>query len=220
MSTTKLDKAIAHERRRAGETALSDFAEYVEKKQRLRQSESNADGNGDGDEHDELDILDSLGLSDESKDVKLKDIILGQTDQSRSELKEMVFNRIKEGRGETMFDIGFENNLESMKLTKEEYNVAFEVVNIVAKQMNAGVTVLLTRNTGAETDVESSDTDVNSKVLIRRKPESIDELLEIRVAVVGNGKFCRSNNRNIIYTWFNLQTYSRCRKVNYVRCFD
>ncbi|KAI5790140.1 P-loop containing nucleoside triphosphate hydrolase protein [Geopyxis carbonaria] len=184
MSTTKLDKAIAHERRRAGETALSDFAEYVEKKQRLRQTESNTDG--DGDEHDELDILDSLGLSDESKDVKLKEIILGQTDQSRLELKDILSNRIKEGRGETMFDIGLENNLESMKLTKEEYDIAFEAVNIVAKQMNAGVTVLLTRNTGAETDVESSDIDVNSKVLIRRKPDSIDELLEIRVAVVGN----------------------------------
>lgn len=188
-----VDKAIAHERRRAGETALSDFAEYVEKQQQQRRRQpGTAAGGGSShiaandDDHDELDILETLGLSDESGQVKLKDLLLDNTDENRKRLTELLDSRIDEGRGETLFDIGHENNGEPMGFTVEEYDVALVSAKAAAKELGAGVTVLLTKNTGASTDVEATSKDVSAKVMVRRQPKSIDELLEIRVAVVGN----------------------------------
>lgn len=189
--SSRIERVVAHERRRAGENALSDFAEYVEKKQQSRPQPEEGHANQDDDgysSHDELDILESLGLSDKPIEVPLKSILLDATDEGREKLKELISNRIKEGRGETMFDVGTENNLESMKLTKAEYELALKSVREIAQQLNAGVTILMTKNTGEETDVATpGSTDASAKVLIRPKPNSIDELLEIRVAVVGNG---------------------------------
>jgi GTPase len=186
--SNKLDKQIAHERRRAGETALSDFADYVEKQQQLRKWPGGTAPTGGHDEHDELSILDSLSLSDETHpSAKLKELLLQQTEDYKEKLKNIVSNRIDEGRGETLFDIGLENNLDTMGFSKEEYEQALESVKEAAKGLNAAVKVLMTKNTGLDTDVESAEKHCSGKVLIRRQPDSIDELLEIRVAVVGNG---------------------------------
>lgn len=195
MSTRLADKAISHERRRAGETALSDFAEYVEKQQQTRRTGgggappgASAGTAASAADHDELDILESLGLADEAAEIKLKELFLNQSDETRNKLRDLITARIAEGRGETIFDIGIENNLESMKFGKEEYQTALKRVEEVAKELDAGVTVLLTKNAGEETDVPAATTsDVSAKVLIRRQPKSMEELLEIRVAVVGNG---------------------------------
>lgn len=203
--SARIERAQAHERRRAGETALSDFAEYVEKKQQAR---VRADSTASVEDHDELDILESLGLSDEAHDVKLKEILLDDSEESKEKLKELILVRIKEGRGETMFDIGVENNLESMKFTKEEYVKALKTVEGIAQELEAGVSVLMSKNTGEETDVPAEgNKDVSAKVLIRPKPKSMEELLEIRVAVVGNG-LCA-----VIGDEYLLTGCSRCRKV-------
>lgn len=184
----RADRAIAHERRRAGETALSKFAEYVEQQQLRRKHPIAVDkpSAATQEEHDELDILETLGLSDENEQFKLKEMLLHPTHDNRTRLKELLSTRISEGRGEALFDIGTENNGESMCLTKEEYTTAFISVRDVSKDLNAGVKVLLTTNVGEETDVETTTKVCSSKVLVRRRPDTMDELLEIRVAVVGN----------------------------------
>jgi hypothetical protein len=188
----RADRAIAHERRRAGETALSKFAEYVEQQQLRRKHPIAVDkpSAATQEEHDELDILETLGLSDENEQFKLKEMLLHPTHDNRTRLKELLSTRISEGRGEALFDIGTENNGESMCLTKEEYTTAFISVRDVSKDLNAGVKVLLTTNVGEETDVETTTKVCSSKVLVRRRPDTMDELLEIRVAVVGNGMYC------------------------------
>lgn len=197
------DKAIARERRRAGETALSDFADYVEKQQRRRQypgaggAEPSSVASATQDEHDELDILETLGLADESEQIKLKELLLDPAVNNRTRLKELLATRIDEGRGETLFDIGTENDGESLGFTLDEYNKAMEAVKGAAKDLKAGVSVLLTKNTGAATDVESASKDAFAKVMVRRQPASIDELLEIRVAVVGNGLCCVVSCANV-----------------------
>jgi GTPase len=180
------DKAIAHERRRAGESALSDFADYVEQQQARRRVTTPATPKSptEAAEHDELDILETLGLADEAETLKLKELLLEES--AREGLKELLRTRIEEGRGECLFDIGTENNGESMGLGKEEFASAIAAVRAAAKELRAGVTVLMTKNTGDPTDVETTSKDVSAKVMVRRQPESIDELLEIRVAVVGN----------------------------------
>ena len=202
------DKAIAHERRRAGETALSNFADYVEKQQRQRQypgakgAEPSSVATATQDEHDELDILETLGLSDESEQIKLKELLVDPAGNNRTRLKELLASRMDEGRGETLFDIGIENNGESMGLTLDEYNGAMEAVTQAAKDLKAGVSVLLTKNTGAATDVESASKDACAKAMVRRQPASIDELLEIRVAVVGNGLCCVLRAFGVLLTAF------------------
>ncbi|KAA8901691.1 P-loop containing nucleoside triphosphate hydrolase protein [Sphaerosporella brunnea] len=188
------DKAIAHERRRAGESALSDFADYVEQQQARRRQQqqqqqqpaTTAAAAAVPQEHDELDILETLGLADEAETVKLKELLLEES--AREGLKELLRTRIEEGRGECLFDVGTENNGESMGLSREEYAAALVAVRAAAKELRAGVTVLMTKNVGEPaTDVETTTSnDVSAKVMVRRQPESVDELLEIRVAVVGN----------------------------------
>lgn len=181
------DKAIAHERRRAGETALSDFAEYVEKQQASRPS---ASAGGDADLHDELDILETLNLSNTTPTVKIRELLIGDSADERVKLKELLEKLCNEGRGETLFDVGTELSLESCRFDKAEYEKAMERVRDVAREMEAGVTVLMTRGTGEESDVEEQGQieGVSAKVLVRRRPKSMEELLEIRVAVVGNGE--------------------------------
>lgn len=191
--SARLDKAIAHERRRAGENALSDFADYVEKQQRLRNSSATSSATTAKDpaidENDELSILETLGLSDEAHSVaKLKGLLIESSVENRSKLREHIQARIAEGRGETLFDVGHEDNGESMGLTTDEYNVAFNTIKSIAEELDSAVTVLLTKNTGVDSDVECSTKDASAKVIIRRQPQSIDELLEIRIAVVGNGE--------------------------------
>jgi GTPase len=180
------DKAIAHERRRAGESALSDFADYVEQQQARRRVATPATPKSPAEaaEHDELDILETLGLADEAETVKLKELLLEES--AREGLKELLRTRIEEGRGECLFDVGTENNGESMGLGKDEFATAIAAVRAAAKELRASVTVLMTKNTGDPTDVETTSKDVSAKVMVRRQPQGIDDLLEIRVAVVGN----------------------------------
>ncbi|CAZ85853.1 unnamed protein product [Tuber melanosporum] len=189
-TSARADKQIAHDRRRAGEIALSDFAEYVEQQQKLRRPGGTTAGDaGDAaEDHDELDIIESLGLADDSQPSSaLKDLLLGPREDNGPRLRELLLSRIKEGRGETLFEVGVDNNsAESMEFTKEEYEQAIEAVKAAATEIRAAVTVLITSNLGVNGEEPTDGKGVTSTVLIRQRPESLEGLLEIRVAVVGN----------------------------------
>lgn len=183
------DKAIAHERRRAGETALSDFADYVEKAQSTLTATSTSQPSTNPDlDHDELSILETLGLADSAPAHSLRDLLLSP--DGKPKLKELLEKLCQEGRGECLFDVGTEVSLESCGFTREEWEMAMERVRDVAGEMEAGVTMLMTKGVGGEVEVgeEKEGEGVSAKVLVRRRPRSMEELLEIRVAVVGNGK--------------------------------
>lgn len=184
MSTTRADKQIAHERRRAGEMALSDFADYVEKQTRLRKPGGDAQ-----DEHDELSIIETLGLSDETQpSARIRDLLLGPQEENGPKLKELIASRLAEGRGETLFDVGIDNTTEeSMGFTKEEHDYAMKSIKSAAAQLKASITVLITHNLGIDGEEPGDDKGASSMLLIRKQPESLEDLLEIRVAVVGNG---------------------------------
>ncbi|KAG0125884.1 P-loop containing nucleoside triphosphate hydrolase protein [Tuber indicum] len=189
-TSARADKQIAHDRRRAGEIALSDFAEYVEQQQKLRRPGGTTAGDaGDAaEDHDELDIIESLGLADDSQPSSaLKDLLLGPREDNGPRLRELLLSRIKEGRGETLFEVGVDNNsAESMEFTKGEYEQAIEAVKAAATEIRAAITVLITSNLGVNGEEPTDGKGVTSTVLIRQKPESLEGLLEIRVAVVGN----------------------------------
>ncbi|KAL2821537.1 P-loop containing nucleoside triphosphate hydrolase protein [Aspergillus granulosus] len=186
------------EDRRRGEVALSEFAEYADKQQSRRSAQPVPPENGTSDksaaheDHAELDILDQLGLSDDPKTVKLKDLLLASEDKVEANVKilaEILQNRIDEGHGETVFDLGLEDGGESMSLSLEEWNSALQRLRDAADTLAAHCRILLTYNVGGPEESRVPNDRVKGawgKILIRQPAETVEEMAEIRVAVVGN----------------------------------
>ncbi|KAK1809486.1 hypothetical protein LTR12_016169 [Friedmanniomyces endolithicus] len=186
--------------RRAGESALSEFADYVEKQQALRKPPTvNATANASAksappkQEHAELDILDTLDLADDKPKVRLKHLLLDDSDtkdDSTRQLQEIIHDRLDEGHGECLFDIGLEDNGDSQLLTQPEWDAARARLQDVLGKLKADLRTLMTKN------VPDSSVDVGNelkkergcmgKFLIRRKPMEMDDTIETRIAVVGN----------------------------------
>ena len=160
---SKQIKQLPHERRK-GEAALSDFAEYVEQQQALRYpssaraaatSTATTIADVGSDHHEELDdILDSLDLSDPAPRVRLRDLLLASSDDTGAfqRLVDILQEKLRESHGEAVFEVGFENNGDCMKLTKEDWAVALKRIEDAAKKLNAACRVLLTKNVGGEFD--------------------------------------------------------------------
>ena len=143
-------------------------------------------------DHAELNIIDSLGLADSVTHVRLKELLLAGADSEErlSQLTDVLRNRIEEGNGETLFELGYENSGESMALTKDEWESAMERLQAAAAALNADCRILITRNVGGEYEVgtvSEKDKHADGKVMIRRKPDTVEDVIELRIAVVGNG---------------------------------
>lgn len=204
--TTRTAKQLPHERRK-GEAALSDFADFVEKQQALRYPTSKpatatttttASNNNEEEHHEELNILDSLTLNDAVPQVPLRELLLataddeGEEEKSLQKLVDVIDTRLLEGHAEAVFDLGFENNGDSMRLTKAEFDAALARLRKAAKMLHAECNVLLTKNVGGEAEADSvasgkdKDTDCSGKVMIRQAPSAAESVIETRIAVVGN----------------------------------
>lgn len=196
-----VQKQTPHERRK-GESALSEFADYVEKQQTRRPQSGKApyapSDSGYAtesvatEEHAELDILDSLGLSDTSAVVKLKELLLDTSEDAEvtlQQLSDVVQKRLLEGHGEALFDLGHEENGESMQFSKEQWDVALDRIRRASSFLKAECRILLTRNVGGpeETEVKNEkEKSCGGKLLIRQEPETVEDVIETRIAVVGN----------------------------------
>ncbi|KAL2160445.1 hypothetical protein VTH06DRAFT_1133 [Thermothelomyces fergusii] len=194
--TSKSSKQLFHERRK-GEAALSDFAEYVEKQQALRYPNTKrvaaaaaTSAQGDLEHHEELDdILDNLNLSDTTPRVRLRELLLsaGGDTEALQKLVDIISERLSEGHGETVFEVGFENNGESMRLSRDEWEMAMGRLAEAAKKLGADIQLLLTKNVGGDLDgAPTKDGDCSGKVMIRKAPVTVEEVIETRIAVVGN----------------------------------
>lgn len=180
--------------------ALSEFADYVEKQQAKGRSSSVAPSDSgystqstQYQEHAELDILDSLDLAETSTRVKLKELLLDTSDDKEvtlQQLSNVLQKRMLEGHGETLFDVGQEDNGESMAFSKEQWDVALDRIRRAASFLQADCRVLMTRNVGGEVEVETpkeKDKSSTGKVMVRQAPETPEDVIETRIAVVGNG---------------------------------
>ncbi|KAL9618054.1 MAG: hypothetical protein Q9160_007183 [Pyrenula sp. 1 TL-2023] len=202
--SAKQQKQSLHERRK-GELALSDFADYVERQQahRPRPGERGASvapsdsGYSTGqstitEDHAELDIIDQLGLSDAASQVKLKEWLLDTSSDSGATLQQLaglLQARMDEGHGETLFDMGQEDNGESMGFSIEQWNIALDRVRQAASTLKADIRVLLTYNVGGDVEASTSNPklkDSQGKLLIRQSPATVEDVIETRIAVVGN----------------------------------
>ncbi|KAK2744371.1 hypothetical protein FQN57_004266 [Myotisia sp. PD_48] len=198
---------LTQEERRKGELSLSQFAEYVEKQQEQRylraqprdtsvapsdSGYSTAAGIADLDDHAELDILDDLGLSDHPTQVKLKDLLLDDSPDVKPTLDQLVNVvklRLEEGQGETIFDLGQEDNGEWMGFDKEQWEFALNRLCQAAKELRADCRVLLTYNVGGPEEATAKNDRIKysyGKVLIRQAAATVEDVIETRIAVVGN----------------------------------
>ena len=186
--------------RRQKESALSDFADYVQKQQANRRPLAPAKKQAEMiEEHDELDILDTLGLAEESRAIRLKQVLLdtnaATVDESVKKLKEYVEGRLGEEHGEFLFDLGLEDNGDSMGFGKDEWERALKRMQDVSNDLGADVKIMITRNVTAmdeknEIEVgprDAKDTAHSGKLMVRKRPGSVDDVIETRIAVVGNG---------------------------------
>jgi hypothetical protein len=181
---------------------LSDFADYVERQQALRYPHKAGASHGvqstpaatAPDQNAELDeLLDALDFTDAAPRVPLKDLLIGEDEDSLRKLGEIIGERLVEGYGEAVFDLGFENDGQSLQLNKEQWDVALERLQKAAGQKRANCQLLLTKNMMGGVEAESTQTkpskdkDCSGKVLVRQIPTKPEEVIETRIAVVGNG---------------------------------
>ncbi|KAF8946864.1 hypothetical protein BGZ47_011103 [Haplosporangium gracile] len=148
------------------------------------------------------------------KDISLKEQFLNPTDANIESLQTLLAARIREGSGETLFEIGVEEDGAPMKLSDAEYETALTTVKTAAAAVGAEMAIMHEKNAGLSTgapvvpeskdkdkaaavvavqpslaptmDVTDQPTYKSSYVMIRKTPKTVDELLELRVAVVGN----------------------------------
>lgn len=100
-----------------------------------------------------------------------------------------------EGYGEAVFELGYENNGDSMQLTADEWQPAYDRLVAAAKKLNADCELLITKYVGGDKEAESTKrktpkagSGCSGKVLVRSVPSLPEDVIETRIAVVGNGK--------------------------------
>ncbi|KAI4201858.1 MAG: hypothetical protein LQ346_002062 [Caloplaca aetnensis] len=197
--TAGVQKQTPQERRK-GESALSEFADYVEKQQaqkgKLRSVAPSDSGYSSQsavtEHHAELDILDTLNLAETSNHVRLKVLLLDTGDDAEvtlQQLSNVLQDRLLEGNGEALFDLGQEDNGETLNFSKEQWDVALDRIRRAASILRAECRILLTRNVGGSEEAEGiteKDRSCTGKILIRQNPETTEDVIETRIAVVGN----------------------------------
>lgn len=78
-----------------------------------------------------------------------------------------------------------------MGFSKEDWDFALARIGTVCEQIKADYNVLMTRNVGGDAEVgplNGNKTAVSGKLLLRHRPQSVDDVIETRIAVVGNGE--------------------------------
>lgn len=148
-------------------------------------------------DHDELDIIDQLGLSDDvTPHVSLRTLLLDPAESNVAALAHHIQARFVEGHGEALFDLGLEDNGDSIGFTKDEWDVALKRLLGVVEDLKADSKLLMTRNVGVagEGEIEvgplnAKEKGASGKLILRKRPDSVDDVIETRIAVVGNGEF-------------------------------
>lgn len=125
----------------------------------------------------------------------MRDLLLAppEDETALNKLTEVIEERLLEGHGEAVLDLGFENNGDSMRLTREEWDFSLARLAGAAKKFRAECDVLLTKGVGGKAEAESTANgkdakDCTGKILIRQTPDTVESVIETRIAVVGNGK--------------------------------
>lgn len=148
----------------------------------------------------------------------MKTLLLATDDKSLQDIEAVLLDRIQEGLGEAVFELGYENNGDSMNLTLDEWNAAYARLEQAAESLNAKCQLLLTHNVGGDAEAASTvanpgkNKSCSGKVLIRRASPKVEETIETRIAVVGNGMEKRSpvTNSTCANSWQSMLAKVPC----------
>lgn len=153
------------------------------------------EADGSSEHHEELEeLFDNLDLDESAPQVSLRDLLLHGDPESLQKLETLVSARLLEGYGETVFELGYDNSGESMQLTLDEWNSARSRLDEAAQRIRASCQLLITKNVGGDEEAASTATNpskekgCSGKILIRQTPNHIEDVIETRIAVVGNGE--------------------------------
>ncbi len=180
------------------------------------------------------DILDALDFEDAPMRVPMRQLLAVDDagdgahdgdDDSLAALAALLTERIHEGSGEAVFDLGFEHNGDSLGLTRDQWDRAQRRLTRAADRAGADCQLLLTRNVGGPLDVahdgaagsngggggtanaDKRRTDCTGKVMVRRRPQTVDDVIETRIAVVGNGMFFRRRPCFALFALFDRDPF-------------
>ena len=125
--------------------------------------------------------------------MRIKQLLLDTTETEHAsiqQLQDIIHSRLDEGHNECVFDIGLEDNGDSQLLTEPEWDAALARLRGILEKLKADSRMLMTKN------VPNSDVDVGNetkkergcvgKAIYRRRPVEVDDVIETRIAVVGN----------------------------------
>lgn len=123
----------------------------------------------------------------------MKELLLdqvGDPEESVKALAEHITGLLGASHGEVLFDLGLKDSGDSMSFSGEDWTLALSRLKQAADVAKADCRLLMSRNVGGEVDVgpaNPKDKDASGKLMIRRRPETVDDVIETRIAVVGNG---------------------------------
>ncbi|KAK9459547.1 P-loop containing nucleoside triphosphate hydrolase protein [Lipomyces oligophaga] len=161
-------------------TSLREFSEYVHNQSRRPPMDKVHPSI-----QTELDVLASLTIQDKSESkiiassASFRECLLDS--QHGQQLTELIKRLLLDGHGECILPLWKDPDDSSVEvaLTRGEFNSAVENIKQICSKLTCTVTELYPA-------VESDNTTVRGTVLIREKIVAVSDMLEIRVAVVGN----------------------------------
>ncbi|XP_071443464.1 GTP-binding protein 1 [Hetaerina americana] len=124
--------------------------------------------------------------------IRGKNALVSPSEDQFELLMRSIKERLDDGRGETIFDIGVGKDGAESGLTEDEYEASAATLKALGAALGADVVELGKRGSGggvsgSPTNVSTSPSsaDITGQFLVRRKLDEQD-FLEVRVAVVGN----------------------------------
>ncbi|KAG0744286.1 hypothetical protein G6F57_005352 [Rhizopus arrhizus] len=115
----------------------------------------------------------------------LKERLIEYNEKDIEWLKQTISARMEQGKGETLFEIGLEEDGTPMNLTTKEYEICIANLTLLTQALGADLADL---DELIQLDINKTpiSTQKVSHLMIRKRPKSVQEALEVRVAVVGN----------------------------------
>ncbi|KAJ3187574.1 hypothetical protein HK101_009353 [Irineochytrium annulatum] len=141
-----------------------------------------------------------------------KQLYVNPTQEQFKRLSAQIGARLRQGSGETIIEIGLEDDGTSMNLTEEEFKAAVQTITSIADANQSEVTLLherrnqiLSTSSGGGINLNGSSSNVAEDataaateaavapspyyyghLLLRQRAGQVEALLELRIAVVGN----------------------------------
>ncbi|KAA8499768.1 GTP-binding protein 1 [Porphyridium purpureum] len=122
-------------------------------------------------------VLDDLPVEDDEGSVEYKWSLVNPSPERLVELVTQMQFRLMEGNGECIYELGVEDNGRKRGLPELDLQASLDTLRTMAAQLSSEVMVL--------SDMRGHEGRV-ATVMVRRTPASLEERVDLRVAVAGN----------------------------------